>query len=220
MPKIDDKEDASKIEAERMFNLAENIIMRYMSEYLNIPADKLFKQFCASNTQKPLILNPIKEYSNKYLEFSLDIVPYDYKLELPKILEDNKEINYIVGFIYHSIITVFNAILKSNICDDKMIVIYNAAFYFELDDNNLAFYPIYNHPPRRMKNMLLQMKSDLEAEMRVKPSNELSNQYSQLLAHINSINYDDEAADKDELKVNNDIKKSNRIGIIFKELDI
>jgi hypothetical protein len=203
---------SAKAEAERMFNLAEKVIMEYICYYLNIEASELFKEHnIVFNKPKSLILNPIKEYSDKYLEFSLAIVPYSYKLELPKILEENEEVNYTVGFIYHSITTVFNAILKSNINTDKLENMVTSSFHLELDDNNLAFYPVYMHPPRRMQSMLLQMKNELEPHC---------NKISELDSHLSNIIYDKDIADKDELDTNALLKQKDRIGIIFKEINL
>lgn len=210
--KVEERIKLAKAEAERMFSLAEKVIMEYICYYLNIESSELFKEHdIIFNKPKSLILNPIKEYSDKYLEFSLAIVPYSYKLELPKILEENEEVNYTVGFIYHSITTVFNAILKSNINTIRLENMVAASFHLELDDNNLAFYPVYMHPPRRMQNMLFQMKTELENNS---DANELVD------SHLSNIIYDKDIADKDELDTNVLLKQKNRIGIIFKEISL
>lgn len=234
--KIDDihkeiqcKTDFAKTEADRMFNLAEPIVMKYMSTYLDIDSKKLFKDTSALERESiPLILNPLDSMEKKQLKFSLDIVEYDYKLELPKVLEDSEEVNYTIGFIYHSIHTVFNSILKSNIRDEMMGLMVDTSFNLELDDVNLAFYPIYMHPPKRMQKMLLTMKSEIQNVLNTASKdnmnegevNSLQMQLSELDNHLSNIKYDESVAEDDEKKVNGTLKHKNRIGIIFTEIEV
>jgi hypothetical protein len=211
------------IEAHKMFDVAEKIIMMYMCKYFNkSPAELFVDPKPIENDDKPLILNPI--HNDKYLQLNLEIVDCDYVSNIPDDIKENEGLNYSLGFIYHSIITVFNEILSSNIKKDCVEDITQQSFNLEMDDNNITMFPVYIYPKRRGQLMLSQIKEDIEiyletqkdipSEVRTKANEELAICSEKL----DNIHYDIAEADKIEKEVNLRFLKKFRIGINVKEL--
>ena len=220
-----------KIEAERMFNLAEKCVSEYMCSHLKMKPEDLLESCSALNAKTiPLFLYPIKEYNDKYLSLSIDIVPYDYICYIPEQLKDDESINHSLGFIYHSVTTVFNTIFKSNIKKNAAETVISNSFHLEMNDENLTMYPVYLYPPRRGEFMLLQIKQEMEYELSKYPINvqlleplksqidELREQYLLINKHLDDNKYDKVTADENEKLINDSFKKNDRIGVVFREI--
>lgn len=221
-------------DANMMFDISERCIMKYMSEHLNIKPEELFidNTLDLSKPDIPFLLPPNEKTNGKYLAFYLNIVPYDYKTVIPDSLVDDNSINYSLGFIYHAITEVFNAVLSKNINVNAQNIVINASFHMEMDDNNLTFYPVYIFPERRTKLMLENLKKELERVLANYANNGNANftnevqeeidkyrsQYEYVTSRLNSIEYDGFTADKREKSMNESLEKNNRIGITIKEL--
>jgi hypothetical protein len=227
---METEETATKNVANRMFDLAEKCVMEYMCAHYKISPEMLFVDPSAlSGKTIPLLINPIKTYSDNIISLTIDIVPYGYVSNIPAVLKENETIVNMIGFIYHSINTVFNTIINTNIKESFTDEVFNASVHLEMDDNAIAMYPIYIFPERRRKLVFLQIRDDIDNTMNKLKASSIDNsikitdftkQYEQLTADINDIKYDIECADKVEMQVNEDLKKNNRIGIIFKEIPI
>jgi hypothetical protein len=226
------EEEKKRIEANKMFDLAEKCIMEYLCLYMKLTPSELY----INNTEgmlssEPLILYPIKEYSDEYLSFSLEVVPHDYQLTLPEQLQNDSNINNALGFIYHAISQVFNAVVNHSILEDKCKDILNASIHMEYDDKSFTFYPFYIFPQRRQELIFLQFKEDLDKikepneygqipwdSLKEETKDEWEMRYAQIKNIISNIKYDENIANETEKAANDEIQQLDRIGIIFNEI--
>ncbi len=210
---MENANNISKEEQDRMFDIAESIVMQYMSYYLDVPVNDLFIDKSNIDRKIPLCIKPIEKYSDKNIAFSLQLVPHDYKLDIPDELKEAEEFKKVIGFIYYSVMVVFNSLLKINIKYEKMHMMAHESFNMELDDEAFAFYPVYMFPPKRMHGMLLQMKESIESDIKRSDDPSLHKQLEELNLHLGRIQYSEEEASEHELAKNNELKEKKRIGI-------
>ena len=208
-----------KDESDRMFNFAEKWIMDYMSTLTDTKIKELFTTPEVEPPQ-PVYTAPIKELDDARIEFSLDIVEHDYKLNIPSNLVDDPRINHVLGFIYHSIKEVFNAIVNNNIKPESSKLIYDSSFHLEIDDDSLTFFPIYIYPQRRKEIMLNQMKDEIGKvlntnvnQIEQKIRDDMVTKYNQINKLISDISYDSVEADKIEISKNTEYQKNKRLGV-------
>ena len=208
-----------KDESDRMFNFAEKWIMDYMSTLTDTKIKELFTTPEVEPPQ-PVYTAPIKELDDARIEFSLDIVEHDYKLNIPSNLVDDPSINHVLGFIYHSIKEVFNAIVNNNIKPESSKLIYDSSFHLEIDDDSLTFFPIYIYPQRRKEIMLNQMKDEIGKvlntnvnQIEQKIRDDMVTKYNQINKLISDISYDSVEADKIEISKNTEYQKNKRLGV-------
>ena len=209
-----------KSESDRMFNFAEKWIMEYMCYLTDSKVNDLFITPDV-DTPQPVYTAPIKELDSARIEFSLDIVEHDYKLAIPANIVDDARINHVLGFIYHSIKEVFNAIVNNSIRSESVKLIYDNSFHLEINDDSLTFYPIYIYPQRRKEIMLTQMRDEIFAilngnnvnQIEKKIVNNMITKHTQICKLIDDINYDRIEADRIEVIKNNEFAKSKRLGI-------
>lgn len=231
MATVNEKIKENTTTTNTMFDLSEKCIMQFMLQHTNVTPDVLFITYNALNNKTvPLVLNPITSYSNNILVLSIEIVPHDYVCNIPPILLQNEIINNIIGFIYHSVITVHNTILSTNIKDTFTQTMIDDSMHLEMDDNKLSMFPIYLFPARRKEFMFLQMKDDLEKVLQQCSANGIHNdetkkqmqdiqvQYNELMQHLQNITYDKTIADTAEKDKNIEWFTHNRIGITFTEI--
>lgn len=246
-PKLEQKLKKAEEEHHRMFNLAERVVAEYTlsimsvgeSNVENVTAESLYKELESLNgVQTPLIIHPIQEYSDKCLKFSLQLVDPDYVCKIPEQLLENKQIQYIIGFIYHSVISCYTAILKTNIKDDMVPIVAEKSINMEMCDASLTFFPHYIYPDRRKELMLKDVKINYEKEIekfneritgvdRVNVTKEiveelaaLKEKYTGLEKYLETISYDRDEANKIESAINTVYKSIKRIGIVFEEIDL
>jgi hypothetical protein len=244
---LDQKLKRNEEEHHRMFNLGERIVTEYMSFLMTVGEDTkntitnetLFNEMeSLERDQIPLIIHPIPTYGERCLKFSLQIVDHDYRCQIPPQLLENRQIQYIMGFIYHSVISCYTAILKTNIRDDMVPIVTEKSINLEMDDATLTFFPSYIYPDRRKELMLKEVKGNYEKEIEkfnervtgadkvnltkeiVEELAALKEKYTGLDKYLQTITYDREEADKIESVINAFYKTTKRIGIVFEEVDI
>lgn len=238
MDTLEQKQQENKSTNDRMFDLTEKYIMQYVADQFKLTPEEIFMNTVGlSNIEKPLILNPITAYSDKILVLYVDIVPYDYKCDIPEELLKEEVIISMIGFIYHSMINVYNALLSSNIKKEIIPLFIEKSTNLEMDDDALTFYSTYLFPKHRQMLILEKMKTEMETvildminelknnmELTEKESetmftkiNEFTTQLSELKTQIENIHYDDASVIKIEDEVNASFEKNQRIGIIYKE---
>lgn len=212
-------ETPKNLVANKMFDLAEKCVMEYMLDALKSTPEALFTNTdVLSNKTVPLILKPIETYSKNLISLTIKIVPFDYECNIPADLLNHDEINNMIGFIYHSISTVYNSVLSNNIKDESQQLLINTSTHLEMDDGALSMYPIYIYPVRRKELMFLQLRDEIEktlSQLEAKNESddvnkmikEVYEQYDQLVVLIREINYNKEVADKIEITNNNLNKK-------------
>lgn len=220
-PNISQEERAKlqKIESDRMFNFAEKWIMDYISYITDTKINDLFIT-PVFEPPHPVYTHKIKELDNAVIEFSLDIVECDYKLNIPSNLKDDKSINHVLGFIYHSIKEVFNAVINNNINKTSSKIIYDTSFHLEIADSSLTFYPIYIYPQKRKELLLNQMKDSIilalkenQDKLDKKTHDDMIVKYNQICKLNESINYDNDEAILVENEKNKEYRKYKRLGI-------
>jgi hypothetical protein len=242
---LEERKKRNEDEIIRMFNLSEQCTANYIHLATSfgdakdlIPKEELFNDVTVlTQGSVPLIIHPITEYGPKYLKFSIDIVESDYKCQIPEALLENKQIEYIVGFIFHSVFSCYNAILQKFISDDKINTIVGQSLHLEVDDETLSLAPVYIYPQRRQEIMLNHSKKEYEKKLKeyddilnnksdVKISSDvraelakINEDYQKLNQVLNSISYDIDEANSMEQMINSYLKTVKKIGIIFEELD-
>lgn len=224
MPQGLSKEERLKLqksESDRMFNFAEKWVMEYMCVLTNSTMDDLFTMPTVE-TPQPVYTAPIKEIDDARIEFTLDIVDHDYKLDIPENLLNDARVTHVLGFIYHSIKEVFNAVVNNSIKNDSAKLIYDSSFHLEINDDSLTFFPIYLYPQRRREIMLTQMRDEIfnvlkqenvQNELEEKVIKEMNLKYSQICELIDKIEYDSNEADTQEVSKNAELQKCKRLGI-------
>jgi len=208
-----------KSESDRMFNFAEKWIMEYMCYLTDSKLNDLFITPDV-DTPQPVYTAPIKELDSARIEFSLDIVEHDYKLAIPANIVDDARINHVLGFIYHSIKEVFNAIVNNSIRSESVKLIYDNSFHLEINDDNLTFFPIYIYPQRRKEIMLTQMRGEISkilngdtSQIEQNIHTDMITKHTQICKLIDEISYDSTEADRMEVVKNTELQKSKRLGI-------
>lgn len=223
MPPGLSKEEQLKLqknESDRMFNFAEKWIMDYMSILTDTKITELFTTYEVESPQS-VYTAPIKELDDARIEFSLDVVEHDYKLHILPNLVDDPRINHVLGFIYHSIKEVFNAIVNNNIKSESTKLIYDSSFHLEIDDDSLTFFPVYIFPQRRKEIMLTQMKEEIDKvlnsgnqnQIEKKIRDDMVSKYEQINKLIADISYDSAEADSMEMNKNTEYQKTKRLGV-------
>ena len=228
----EEKAKLHKEETDRMFDTAEACLMEYISKYLNIPMEDLYKDSTGVvKDNNKIYIGPLSGYENKYILLSLGIVPYDYVSKIPKELYTESKIEQAIGFLYHSVLNVYSAIINcNNIKDDKMEILSKASFHFEMDDDTLTLYPVYIYANRRAELMLLKAKEELNNALnKFKNSDDIDNnkqlfsktkqQYERVVSQLNKISYDRNEAYKIETDMRNQLSTMDRIGIIYEEIE-
>ena len=223
------EEEKNKYEVNKMFNLAEKVILEYFCYFLGKTPEELFELDIVNMSSEEFILYPIKEYKNdKYLSFRLEMVTHDYKTSIPEELLNISIIKETLKFIDFAIHEVFGAIIH-NFKNDMLQSVLDASFHFELDMENFTYRPVYVYPQRRKKIILEGCKKNLDnfcleqntnskwEDLDENIKNNIAHQYEQITKLLEEINYDEDEANKMEEKYNEMIKKFSRIGIIFKE---
>ena len=209
----------------KIFDLAEKCIMEYICYYYEMQPEKLFIEFNIPVQTMPLLINPIEDYSKNILSLSIDIVPHDHVSNIPADLLNNTIIIELIQFIHQGVNSVLDAILNSNIQKDASAIINKNSIYLEFDSCTNTMYPIYIFPEKRRKIALMQFRDEIKNKMinenKMTDENtkaEYTKQYEDLTAAINSINYDIDYVDVFTKQMNNKLKNSKRIGIIFAEI--
>jgi hypothetical protein len=212
--------ELQKSESDRMFNFAEKWVMDYMCLITNTKINELFLTSKVELPQ-PVYTAPIKELDNARIEFSLDVVEHDYKLNIPPNLVDDLRINHVLGFIYHSIKEVFNAVVNNNIKPESAKLIYDSSFHLEINDDSLTFFPIYIYPQRRKELMLTQMKDEISKalsdknikQLEGKIVSDMASKCEQIDKLLGDISYDSNDAYSMEVRKNAEYQKNKRLGI-------
>jgi hypothetical protein len=227
------EEHKSKYEINKMFDLAEKVIMEYFCYYLDLPPNQIFKDHDIVNmATEELILHPLEEYNkDKYLCFKLEMVPHDYQSVIPTELKNNQYVLDSIDFLKHAVNEVFSAILHHNLTKEASQAALSASFHVELDKDSNTFAPVYVYAARRQSEILNYCKDNLEKFYAEHQSNntwetledvvksQWNAQYGQVVSILENIHYDKNTADEKEKEINEQLKTSNRIGIVFRETE-
>lgn len=232
MEKISE-EDKSKYEINKMFDLAEKVLMEYFCYYLDKKPNELFKNCDVVDMKtEELILYPIDEYKkDKYLSFKLELVQKDFVNNIPDTLKANSYILDTLDFFKYSINEVFNAIVHHSILEDASKLVLNSSFHLEFEPVTNTFKPVYIYPIRRQSEILAFCKHNLEKFYSEHNSNstwddlddsvklQWQEQYSNTIRILENLYFDANIAKKEEDRINAELENHSRIGIIFNETD-
>jgi hypothetical protein len=227
--------------SEKLFDVSEKIILQYISDFLAKPSDELFiNNNTDSLVTEPLIYKPLPETDNKYIYLGLEIVPPGYICNLYPASSKDERISKLfnleiiqegIKFLNYSICEVFKAITMASLTDKNAL----EGYHIEYDPESGTFLFMYIDPTRRkilesinIYEYLMSFKTpDANNEIKFdKLTDEEKNYYEvnlqnilKVLKEVNETNDDDiSRMESEELKINNEIIKKNRIGIVFKEL--
>lgn len=206
-------------EINHMFNCAEKCVMEYISEYLSMKPEEIFCEVSGMEYQHPVYVKPVDTYDpEKVIKLSISIVDNDFVSTIPVEILENHEVQARIGFIHHSIMLVYQSILASNIKEEAKSLIGTSSFHLELDDEKLAFFPVYIYPQRRAEILSKYAREQIteqlstgsfsveEKEVLIKQLNDVNNKLSNIV-------YDKNEADKNEEECNSYLKLKKRIGI-------
>ncbi|MGL5935651.1 MAG: hypothetical protein ACRCZI_08500 [Cetobacterium sp.] len=229
-----DRTKIARDEINKMFDVSERCIMKYISEFFQISPGEIFidtKVDC-NLPDVPIVMKETITHNDKPVMITLEIVENDYINNLPENLKNHEDVIYTLGFIYHSVMTVYNAIINKNIVEKYEEQIIKTSIHLELDDESLTFYPLYIDPRRRAEMILENAKEELLtrlAEIKELCDNgkitrelvheqvDLKSQYDKTLEQLQRVIYDKDVVAEEEEKVNKELKLKKRIGIIFKQ---
>lgn len=218
-------QEKNKLEVDKIFDVTESTLLEYLSNYYKKTPKELFKIIPKKNNDS-LILKPlgVGEVGDKYIKLNLSIVNKEYKTELIDELKKNEHIMQSIGFLYHGVNTVLNMTNQHNINENIHEYILKHSIHFELDVENLTFYPVYVNPMHKAECILLQYKFEIEKLLNQGKCGDddddtienLTNQLNSINYDLeNNINYNAEEVKKEEEEKNKLIKETSiRIGII------
>lgn len=205
-----------------MFDIAEKVVMEYICYFLHKPPCEIFVADNMDNyTKSPFILRPI-EGTDKFLTFTLEMVPHTYISNIPDTILSNKIVNEGLEFIVSSVQQVFNTIMYNSVKPELTNDVVDASFHLEFDEKSNTFCPVYIYPKRRQQLLFLKHK---EAMDRIRPGitdtpqqAEFDECYSNIQILIDSSTFDATEASEAETEANTKFETRNKIGIIFKEV--
>lgn len=198
------------------FSVTERTITEYIADFYNTEPEDMFKNLGMdlSKSDQSIILAPIPGYTNSCIQLKLEIVPHDYKAQIPFELKYHTRVSDCIDFFCDAVDFIYGLIILDNIKDEMRSKVDELPFDFEIDENNLTFYPTHFYPERRREIML---KHGIEEAIKVKDDESVIAKMREELA---TIKYDSTVADRQEAEYNNKIAKYKRIGIVYKELPI
>jgi hypothetical protein len=144
----DEKKQIIKQQTNQIFNIAEQPVMQYISEFLNEEPSVLFKDNIP-DIAEPLILLPLEDYKkNIYVKFTLNSTHTDNDIEFNKqrIAKINSMIKHEkvkegIGFLYYCIKSVYASILTASVINNSPLI----NLKILLDDVNWLFYLQFSH---------------------------------------------------------------------------
>lgn len=185
-----------------IFNLSEKVIKKWMTYYSNKSNDQLFND----NNSNFLLTKPIiLKHENICTAFYLDIVPYNYSIDIDNIKYKDVLLSFEV-----SIRIVYNSILKTM---DKSLLSLFKNIYFKTDDKNHIFKPYIFHN-LETEQLLLTKKikmlpnSDISKNLIPILQNTYNNDIIKINHKLNSNEIQNEI-----LNLNKHLKYTNCIGI-------
>lgn len=223
-------EQKFQLEINKMFDIAENVVIKYIAKLLEEDISNIFVDEYKEELfiQEPLIFYPIKEYKeDKYLSFSLEIVPSEYKLDLTH-LSEYEEITDGLDFIYKAVYEVFRTITNIGMKEeyiDKLLV--EKSFHLQYDNETNTFIPIYIFPIKRrlmmckeFLNGFTDLKNNTQAweNLSDEKQNEYNIQVQNVIHLVEHLQFDENEAKEKEIEINSIYQKTERIGIILQEL--
>lgn len=226
---ITDEKTRHRIEMTKMFDVSEEPIMKYISYYLNKPMESIFKTVpdFAKYPHNTLSLAPLTSYPNKILNFHLEIVPCDYKLLLPKEIQNDSYVQDVFRFFDSAINEIFAKLIERDIKEDVMPIMFNSSLNFEFEAYSGTFRPIFINPTRRKHAILTKISDDLLNYKKqidwnaLQPSerDQWNHNFGQVLVMLSNIHLDAQVIKAEEDRVNNNLRTSKRLGIVFSEFD-
>ena len=209
-------------EVNRVFNIAENPLMNYISDFLGESASVIFKD-AVPDFVEPLIMLPIHEYKEGvHFMFELKTIhPGDDSSTRVDAIDNVVEFDRIkegVGFLFYCIKTVYASLLGSDSMDGHAMDNVN----FKIDEKTWEFYPYYRHDLTIKKQFyeetlhkLLQNKAAYKKDDPQKYKNMLS----KYIGDIQKINLEiTPDILKLEAQLNEKYKSQPKLGIFMKEL--
>lgn len=134
-----------KIQANQIFNIAEQHVMNFIAQFLEETPNAIFKDPLPTYVE-PLILLPFDEYKEDVcIKFTIKPIILNENDTPPALTIDSiiehKKVKEGIGFLWHCIKEVFNAIISSSMINSKPM----DNISMVLDEENWAFCPRYSH---------------------------------------------------------------------------
>lgn len=221
------EQEKSRMEANKMFDIAEKPMMEYMCYFYKKTPEELFSNY-ENVVSDNLIIFPL-EVDSHFISLSIEMVDKDYISVIPENVKKNDTINNSIGFLYNAISCVTNAISLSNIKDEYKEEVDKNFIHFAFDEDDWSFRPVYVFWKRRKymmtQDLLARISKTLEKLEQNLDQEECRNQYDELKQYyehnqklFEEYHYDDKEAKQIELQKNEELKSMNKIGIKYTEL--
>lgn len=221
------EEIKQKMEANKMFDIAEKPVMEYMCYFYKKTPDLLFNDYENVVSDK-LILLPLEEKSD-FIGLSIELVDKDYMSNIPQDIKENEVIRSSIGFLYNAVACVSNALSMSNIKDEFKEEVEQNFLHFAFDDNDFSFHPVHIFWKRRKSIMtqdliskishkLASLEENLEEEECKKMYDELKEFYEINKKNMELFQHSEEEAREVEKEKLEEYKNMNKLGIKYEKL--
>ncbi len=221
------EDEKRKMEANKMFDIAEKPLMEYMCYFYKKTPEELFNDY-KDVISDSLIVFPLSNNS-KFISFSIEMVDKDYKANVPDGILGHDTIKNTVGFLYNAISCVSNALSMSNIKDEYKEEVDKNFLHFAFDENDFSFHPVYIFWKKRktimtqdllskIEHTLSNLEQHLDQEECKKQYDELKEYYEFSKKALDEYSYEEEEADRIESETNQQLKNLNKLGIKYVEL--
>ena len=208
------KEQKNKIQMDKLFNSSEGVIKEWVSEFVGKPANELFD---VVTPVEAVVFYPSDKTEGKYMEFKLEVVPFNYKANINDEILDEKLIVDTIHFFVYSIRVVYASIMKTSEPGPAHDVC------MEWDSESMTFYPRYFPDIKKKRDYLNYVFGHMMNAKKKLPEDKVDEwnaDFAELnrdLSETNKIMEDEKINEQIEEK-SMEWSKHNRIGIVVKYL--
>lgn len=223
------EEEKQKIEANKMFDIAEKPLMEYMCYFYKKTPQELFDDHENVISDK-FILLPLEKDSD-FIALSIEVVDKDYVSNIPENIKQNDIVRNSIGFLYNAVACVSNMILTRNIKPDHIEEVEQNFLHFAFDDSDFSFHPVHIFWKRRKSLMTQDLLSKINNELlNMEPNlidgddnykkvyDDLKNSYEVNKKALELFEHSEEEALAVEKEKTEEYKNMNKLGIIYEEL--
>lgn len=213
-----------------LYNTFEKPIRKYLCYFFDKTEQEFFYEVTEANEG---IVIPVTE--NYGFQLSVELVGPKFVAKVPQELLSQERYKEIMKYIECEFYNIFQSIVAKDVRESYTDLLSAKSMHLQIDTSTMSIVPTYVHPLKRTKYCYMDYKKMVENNMEQlqkqllmassssninsqKLNEKLTmfqNEHEQLIKNIESMNYDEEVADKDEKSVNEQYKQMKKLGLIF-----